>query len=123
MLGSLGGYLGLDSMDSKKNNKKFLQFFFTFLLLQISSPDLDIGKTLFISHCNICHIQGKNLIIAEKDLKKETLEIYGLNTKEAISYQILNGKNGMPAFGGRLQEDEIDTIARYILKATKTNDF
>lgn len=29
----------------------------------------------------------------------------------------------MPAFGRRLQDDEIDTIAGYILKASKTNDF
>lgn len=115
----------LDSLtlNIKKTKKKFLNFFFVFLLIQITSSDLDIGKVLFISNCNICHSQGKNLIIAEKDLKKDTLETFGLNTKEAISYQIINGKNGMPAFGGRLQDDQIDAIARYVLKAAKTNDF
>ncbi len=113
----------IDSMALKKNNKTCFNFFFAFLLPPIGLPDLDTGKALFISNCNICHIQGKNLIIAEKDLKKDTLETYGLSTKEAISYQILNGKNGMPAFGGRLQEDQIDAIAQYVLKATTTNDF
>jgi len=82
-----------------------------------------VGEKLFISNCSICHIQGKNLIIAEKDLKKETLEINGLATKEAICYQIINGKNAMPAFGGRLQDDEVEKIADYILKAASVNTF
>jgi len=35
---------------------------------------------------------------------------------KAITYQILNGKNGMPAFGGRLTESEIDAIALYVFE-------
>ena len=35
---------------------------------------------------------------------------------DAIIYQILNGKNGMPAFGGRLNDPEIEQIAKYVLK-------
>ena len=34
---------------------------------------------------------------------------------EAIIYQVTNGKNGMPAFGGRLSEQEIEKVARYVL--------
>ena len=30
--------------------------------------------------------------------------------------KILNGKNGMPAFGGRLNEQQIEQIAEYVLK-------
>jgi mono/diheme cytochrome c family protein len=30
-----------------------------------------------------------------------------MNTISAISYQVINGKNGMPAFGGRLTEKEL----------------
>ena len=44
-----------------------------------------------------------------------------MNTLNSISYQIINGKNGMPAFGGRLQEDEIEILASYVLKQSLTN--
>jgi cytochrome c6 len=39
-----------------------------------------------------------------------------MNTKTAISYQVINGKNGMPAFGGRLKETEIEAVAIYVLE-------
>ena len=35
---------------------------------------------------------------------------------EAIIYQITNGKNSMPAFGGRLTDIQIQTIAEYVLE-------
>jgi cytochrome c6 len=44
-----------------------------------------------------------------------------MNTVNAISYQILNGKNGMPAFGGRLKEPEIEAIAKYVVDKSQTN--
>jgi hypothetical protein len=44
-----------------------------------------------------------NLIIPEKNLKKEILQANGIYSQDAIKYQVLNGKNGMPAFGGRLK--------------------
>jgi cytochrome c6 len=34
---------------------------------------------------------------------------------DAIIYQVTNGKNGMPAFGGRLSEDDIQNVANYVL--------
>jgi mono/diheme cytochrome c family protein len=39
-----------------------------------------------------------------------------MNNRNSIIYQIINGKNGMPGFGGRLKESEIEEIASYILK-------
>jgi cytochrome c6 len=42
-----------------------------------------------------------------KRILKETLEANGMNTISAISYQVINGKNGMPAFGGRLTEKKL----------------
>ena len=44
-----------------------------------------------------------------------------MNSKDAISYQIINGKNGMPAFGGRLKESEIEKIASYVLEQAANN--
>jgi cytochrome c6 len=79
------------------------------------------GKQIFRKNCMVCHIGGNNLIIPEKNLKKETLEANGMNNINAISYQILNGKNGMPAFGGRLDEKEIEAVANYVLEKSNKN--
>ena len=79
------------------------------------------GKQLFIANCLPCHTGGNNLIIPEKNLKKETLEANGMDSLKAITYQILNGKNGMPAFGGRLTEEEIEKVAIYVLKESQNN--
>ena len=79
------------------------------------------GKEIFQANCSVCHIGGTNIIIPEKNLKKNSLEANGMNSLNAISYQIINGKNGMPAFGGRLQENEIEILASYVLKQSLTN--
>nr|AIM52732.1 cytochrome c6 [Ochromonas sp. CCMP1393]AIM52812.1 cytochrome c6 [Ochromonas sp. CCMP1393] len=84
---------------------------------KVEAKNLEIGKKLFTSNCNVCHIGGKNLIIPEKSLKKEILEANGMNNLNAIIYQVINGKNGMPAFGGRLEEYEIEEIANYVLES------
>jgi cytochrome c6 len=77
---------------------------------------LEKGKTLFNLNCTACHQKGENLIIPEKNLKKEILQANGMYSLNAIKYQILNGKNGMPAFGGRLKEKEIEAVAIYVLE-------
>ena len=73
------------------------------------------GEKLFLENCLACHQNGNNIIIPEKNLKKSILENNGMNNKAAIIYQITNGKNGMPAFGGRLKENEIKEITNYVL--------
>jgi cytochrome c6 len=105
------------------------QFFRFFLLFFISSNNLtnskefssyfsslEKGEKLFSLHCISCHANGNNSILPEKNLKKETLEALGINNKSSLIYQIMNGKNGMPAFGGRLKEVEIEQISLYIFK-------
>jgi cytochrome c6 len=79
------------------------------------------GRKLFNENCISCHKQGTNLIIPEKNLKKLILEANGMYNQDAIVYQILNGKNGMPAFGGRINESEIEEIANYVLFASEKN--
>ena len=74
------------------------------------------GEKLFSMYCMPCHAGGNNLIIPEKNLKIETLENLGINNSESLIYQITNGKNGMPAFGGRLKEKEIESIAFFLLE-------
>ena len=79
---------------------------------------IENGEKLFLKNCSACHLDGNNIIIPEKNLAKETLQENGMDSISAISYQILNGKNGMPAFGGRLTEEEIGKIATYVLQTS-----
>jgi cytochrome c6 len=81
----------------------------------------DFGEKLYLLNCAVCHPFGKNVILPEKNLKKESLEATGMNSLFSLSYQIRNGKNGMPAFGDRLTPEEIEKIALYILKAADKN--
>ena len=78
------------------------------------------GEKLFNSNCSACHIGGNNVIISHKTLKREALEKYEMKSLEAIRHQVINGKNAMPAFGGRLSEDEIAAIATYVLGQAET---
>lgn len=73
------------------------------------------GAKLFKQNCAGCHIGGGNLVAANKTLKKEALEKYDMYSKEAIVYQVTNGKNAMPAFGKRLSSGQIEQLAEYVL--------
>ena len=86
---------------------------------KVNSISIEKGEKLFNNNCSVCHLGGNNIIIPEKNLKLETLEANGMNTVNAINYQVINGKNGMPAFGGRLKEEDIEQIAYYVLESTK----
>ncbi len=97
-----------------------LNFLINFFPLKSINAD-ENGKSLFKNNCSVCHLGGNNIIIPEKNLKHETLEANGMNSKNAITYQIINGKNGMPAFGGRLKEEEIEKITLYVLEQAATN--
>ncbi|MBD2139225.1 c-type cytochrome [Anabaena sp. FACHB-1237] len=82
-----------------------------------SSPALAAdGAALFKANCAQCHAGGKNLVKAEKNLKKEALEKYNMYSAEAIVTQITNGKGAMPAFGKKLKPEEIQTLAAYVLE-------
>jgi len=88
---------------------------------EVYQPQSKTGKEIFQANCSVCHIGGTNIIIPEKNLKKNSLEANGMNSLNAISYQIINGKNGMPAFGGRLKESEIEAVAIYVLEQSGKN--
>jgi cytochrome c6 len=99
-------------------NKFFLTIVFNSLVPNIS---IETGEKLFTQNCSVCHIGGSNIIISEKNLKKETLKENGMYNIDSITYQIINGKNGMPAFGGRLGFEEINNIANYVLEKSESN--
>jgi cytochrome c6 len=87
----------------------------TFTLNRPALANKPNGQQIFNANCSACHIGGNNVIISNKTLRKEALERYKINSLAAIKNQVTNGKNAMPAFGGRLQEDEIEAVANYVL--------
>lgn len=89
---------------------------FTFAFSSSALADTANGAKLFSSNCASCHAGGKNLVQAQKTLKKDALEKYGMNSAEAIIAQVTNGKNAMPAFKGRLKSNQIEDIAAYVLE-------
>merc|ERR1719446_867633 len=78
--------------------------------------DIDSGSQIFSANCAACHAGGNNVIQAEKTLRKDALVSYlaGGFKEESIVYQVTNGKNAMPVFGGRLSDDEIGDVASYV---------
>nr|YP_009315671.1 Cytochrome c553 [Trichogloeopsis pedicellata]SCW24329.1 Cytochrome c553 [Trichogloeopsis pedicellata] len=101
---------------------KFLRIVTGFLgviLLQLSNnaqaADLSAGEQIFNANCAACHAGGNNAIIPDKTLKIDVLEIYSMNSIDAITNQVTNGKGAMPAFGGRLEAEDIDNVANYVL--------
>lgn len=80
------------------------------------AKDIENGAQVFAGNCAACHAGGNNVIQTEKTLRKEALDQYltGGLKEESIVYQVTNGKNAMPAFGGRLDDEEIADVAAYV---------
>ncbi len=74
-----------------------------------------LGSKVFTSNCAACHIGGNNVILAEKNLSKDALAKYAMDSIGAIKTQVTGGKNAMPAFGENLTSAEIEAVARYVL--------
>ncbi len=84
------------------------------------ASDLENGAKLFGANCAACHAGGSNRVVAAKSLKKFALEKYGMNSLEAISYQVRKGKNAMPAFK-KLSDEQIADVASYVLAQAESN--
>ncbi|KAL4424585.1 hypothetical protein ABPG77_009169 [Micractinium sp. CCAP 211/92] len=87
------------------------------------AADLALGEEVFNNNCAACHIGGNNNVIPERTLRKEAIQQYldGGLTLDAIVYQVENGKGAMPAWEGRLSDDEIQAVASYVLKQAEGN--
>jgi cytochrome c6 len=83
------------------------------------AADLANGAKIFNANCSACHVGGSNVIISNKTLKKEALEKYGMASLQAIKTQVAKGKSAMPAFGGRLNEKQIEDVASYVLSQSQ----
>jgi len=79
--------------------------------------DIGNGENIFNANCAACHAGGQNVIQNEKTLYKDALTQYldGGMKESSVVYQVTNGKNAMPAFGGRLSDDEIADVASYVI--------
>ena len=83
------------------------------------AADTAHGAQVFSANCAACHMGGGNVVNAERTLKKDALEAYLANysagPEAAVAYQVTNGKNAMPAFGGKLSEADIADVAAYVI--------
>jgi cytochrome c6 len=80
------------------------------------AADLALGANVFNGNCAACHMGGGNNVIPDHTLQKAAIEQFltgGFNV-EAIETQVRNGKGAMPAWEGRLDDDEIVAVANYV---------
>lgn len=100
-----------------------LLVFLTAMMFTLATPaiagDAASGAKIFSANCAACHAGGKNVVNGAKTLQKGDLEKYGMNSIEAITTQVNNGKNAMPAFKGRLTDAQIDDVATYVLSQSE----
>ncbi|KAL7545724.1 hypothetical protein ACHAWF_009078 [Thalassiosira exigua] len=83
--------------------------------------DVGAGEQVFNANCAACHAGGQNVIMPEKTLEKDALESYlaGGRNEKAVMTQVTNGKNAMPAFGGRLSDEDIANVASYVIATSE----
>ena len=74
--------------------------------------DVGAGQQIFGANCAACHAGGQNVITPKKTLEKDALDQYLVDgrSEESIMTLVTNGKNAMPAFGGRLDNDQISNV-------------
>lgn len=86
------------------------------LTLPANAADIANGQQIFSIHCAGCHINGGNIVRRGKNLKKQTLKKYGMDSMEAVISIVTNGKNNMSAYKDRLSEQQIQDVAAYVLE-------
>nr|YP_009732209.1 cytochrome c553 [Gracilaria spinulosa]QHS70783.1 cytochrome c553 [Gracilaria spinulosa] len=92
---------------------------FTYNVQPTVAADLDAGEQIFSANCSACHAGGNNAIMPDKTLKSDVLANNNMNSITAITQQVKNGKNAMPAFGGRLADEDIENVANYVLNKSE----
>lgn len=96
-----------------------------FLFINLSTPVLAVdtvrGVQLFNIHCAGCHPNGSNIIRRGKNLQKKALKKYKMDSLEAITSIVANGKNLMSAFQDKLTPQEIEAVAAYVLERADNN--
>jgi len=95
------------------------------LIIFVTTPVLAASTTetatLFTNNCAGCHINGGNIVRRGKNLKSKTLKKFGMDSVDAIAQLVKNGQNAMPAYKGRLTEQQIFDVSAYVLEQAKRN--
>ncbi|MBD2778865.1 cytochrome c6 PetJ [Iningainema tapete] len=87
------------------------------------AADAEKGAKIFSANCAQCHAGGKNLVQANKNLRKDALDKYGMNSADAIIAQVTKGKGAMPAFKGRLKPEQIEDVTAYVLDEANNKEW
>ena len=75
------------------------------------------GEALFKKNCALCHVNGGNIVNAQKTLHKKDREAHGVKTAADIIKNMRNPGPGMTKFDGKtIPEKDARQIADYILK-------
>lgn len=90
-------------------------------LADASTETIAQGAKVFSANCAACHMNGNNVIAANKNLKSAALKQYGMDSAEAIITQVTNGKNAMPSFKGKLNDEQIKAVAAYVLNKSASD--
>ena len=75
------------------------------------------GEALFKQNCSVCHVDGGNIVTAQKPLHKKEREANGVKTAADIIKLMRNPGPGMTTFDVKtLSNKDAHKIAEYILK-------
>jgi cytochrome c6 len=85
-------------------------------LVKLAPEQFTQAASLFELQCSGCHINGSNIIRRGKNLKLKALQANHVDSPEAISALITNGKGIMSAYADRLSSAEIELLASYVLE-------
>ena len=80
------------------------------------AADIDNGAKIFSVNCAGCHLNGGNIVRRGKNLKKGALQRNGVDSLAAVSALVAHGKNIMPAYQDRLDDQQIEAVAAYVLE-------
>jgi len=120
--------IGTQAITQQINLRKIMQLLCLIVLLSTtiftspaSAADTANGAQVFSVHCAGCHINGGNIIRRGKNLKKQALKKYGMDSIEAITSIVTNGKSNMSAYKDRLTEQQIQDVSVYVLEQAEKN--
>ncbi len=86
-----------------------------------ATADSNNAAKIFETNCAGCHMNGGNIIRRGKNLKMNALKKNGMDSIEAITDIVTNGKNNMSAYKDRLTSQQIQEVSTYVLEQAQKN--
>lgn len=75
------------------------------------------GKQVFTNNCGSCHVLGDAGTQGSVGPNLDELK----PSRDQVEQQVRNGGGGMPAFQGRLTDDQIDAVSDYVARVAGTS--